>query len=53
VHLALGDKAGAMRWLQRAFEARTHSMVFLRIDRQLEPLRGDPAFEARVREVGL
>ena len=53
VYLALGDKATAMQWLRRAFDARTHSMVLLRIDRQLEALRGDSAFEALVKQVGL
>jgi TolB-like protein/tetratricopeptide (TPR) repeat protein len=53
VHLALGDRAEAMRWLQRAFENRSHSMVFLRIDPQLKPLRGDPAFEALAKNVGI
>ncbi|MDX2184420.1 MAG: protein kinase [Gemmatimonadaceae bacterium] len=53
VYLALGDKAQALRWLARAYDARTHSMVFLRIDRQLDPLRGDPAFEALAKQVGV
>lgn len=53
VHLALGDKAEATRWLQRAFEVRAHSMVFLRIDRQLAPLHGEPAYEALAEQVGI
>jgi eukaryotic-like serine/threonine-protein kinase len=53
VHLALGNKAEALRWLERAYETRTHSMVFLRIDRQFHPLRGDPAFEALAKKVGV
>ncbi len=48
VHLALGDRAGALSWLERAFEARSHSMVFLGVDPQLAPLRGDPRFEQLV-----
>ena len=53
VHLALQDKADAIRWLQLAFEARAHSMVFLRIDRQLAPLHGEPEYEALARRVGI
>ncbi len=53
VHLALQDKAEAIRWLQLAFEARAHSMVFLRIDRQLAPLHGEPEYEALARRVGI
>ena len=53
VHVALGDRAEALRWMERAYAARSHSMVFLRIDPQVAPLRGDPAFEALARKVGL
>lgn len=51
VHLALGDKGEALRWLRRAFEERAHSMVFLQMDRQLKPLHGEPQFEALVKQV--
>ncbi len=53
VHLALGDKGEALRWLRRAFEERAHSMVFLLMDRQLKPLHGEPEFEALVKQVGI
>lgn len=53
VYLALGERAEAMRWLERAYDLRSHSMVFLRIDPQLAPLRGDAAFEALMKKVGI
>ncbi len=53
IYLALGEKAEALRWLERAYEMRSPSMMFLRIDAQLDPLRGDPAFEALLRKVGI
>jgi len=53
VHLALGDRREALRWLERAYEARSHSMVFLRIDPHLAPFQGDPAFEALAKKVGI
>jgi serine/threonine-protein kinase len=53
VYLELGDRAETFRWLERAYEERAHSMVFLRIDPQLAKLRGDPALEALARKVGL
>ncbi|MFM7281554.1 MAG: tetratricopeptide repeat protein, partial [Planctomycetia bacterium] len=53
VQLALGDKPQAIRWLQRAFEQRAHSMVFLRMDRQLKPLHGEPEYEALAKQVGI
>jgi tetratricopeptide (TPR) repeat protein len=52
VHVALGDHDEAFGWLDRAFEARAHSLIFLRVDPQLAALRGDPQFEQLARRMG-
>jgi len=52
-YLALGERAEAFRWLERAYADRVHSLVFLRIDPQFRELRGDPAFEDLARRVGI
>jgi tetratricopeptide (TPR) repeat protein len=41
---ALGANDEADKWLQRAFEQRSHSLVFLRVDPQLAKYRQEPAF---------
>lgn len=53
VHSALGDTALALARLERAFDERSHSMAFLRVDPQLEGLRGEPRYRTLVRKVGL
>jgi TolB-like protein/DNA-binding SARP family transcriptional activator/Flp pilus assembly protein TadD len=53
VHAALGDPAEAVAWLERGYRERSHSMVFLAVDPQLDSLRGLPAFERLVERVGL
>ena len=53
VHAALKDRAAALEWLERAFEERSHSLVFLKVDPVMEPLRGEPEFAALVERVGL
>jgi TolB-like protein/DNA-binding SARP family transcriptional activator len=53
VHAALGDRATALRWLERAQEERSHSIAFLMVDPQLQSLRALPEFEEMVREVKL
>ena len=53
VHVALGEADEALRWLERAHEERSHSMVFLEVDPQLAPLRSEPAFRRLVERVGL
>jgi serine/threonine-protein kinase len=51
VHEALGRPDEALKWLDRAFEQRAHSMVFLRVDPQLKQLRSHPRFRELVRQV--
>ena len=53
VYAALGDRAAAFEWLERAFQERSHSLVFLKVDPIMERLRGEPAFGALVERVGL
>ena len=52
VHLALGARARALELLERAYEERSHSMVFLGIDPQLRALHGEPTFERLIGRVG-
>ncbi|MEX2125683.1 MAG: tetratricopeptide repeat protein [Woeseia sp.] len=55
-YFALEQPQEAREWLQRAFEQRSHSLVFLRVDPQLSAMQDDAAFlllAARVQpEVG-
>ena len=52
IHLALGARDRALDLLERAYDERSHSMVFLGIDPQLRLLHGEVRFEALVRRVG-
>lgn len=45
LHLALGERDEAIAWLRRAHAERSHSIVFLSVDPQLELLRHDARFE--------
>lgn len=53
VYVALGEHAEALRWLERAYDEHSHSMVFLEVDPQLAALRQDPSFLRLVERVGL
>jgi tetratricopeptide (TPR) repeat protein len=53
IHLALGNRAEALTWLQRAYDQRSHSLVFLAVDPQLDPLRSDPGFRALLAKTGV
>ena len=42
--LALGETGEALAWLERAYDERSHSLVFLRVDPQLADLADDERF---------
>ena len=42
---AMGDVPAALSRLERAFDERAHSMVFLRVDAQLAALAGEPRYQ--------
>jgi serine/threonine-protein kinase len=49
VHLGLGDKEQALRWLEQSYRDRAGSDIgFIKVDPALDPLRGDPRFESLV-----
>jgi serine/threonine-protein kinase len=52
IYLALGEKDQALDWLEKA--ARDHAGTFInlvKVDPYLDPLRGDPRFEALVSKI--
>jgi tetratricopeptide (TPR) repeat protein len=51
--LGAGDPAEGLSWLDQALHDRAHSMVFLQVDPQLDPLRAEPRFVELLRRVGL
>jgi len=52
VYAGMGMKDQAMEWLEKAFEDRSHSLVWIRSDLTLESLRSDPRFQDLLRRVG-
>jgi TolB-like protein len=51
--LALDDRDAAIRWLERGAEERTAWVMFIHLDPDFAPLRGDPRFVALERRLGL
>jgi adenylate cyclase len=52
VYIGLGDKEEALRWLEKSYQDRAGSDVgWIRVDPLLDPLRGDPRFEALAEKI--
>ena len=52
IHIGLGEKDQAIDFLEKTYEDRDgYSIGFIKVDRDLDPLRGDPRFEALVQKV--
>jgi hypothetical protein len=49
--VSLGDKDGAIRWLERANEDRSQFMLLIRLDPRWRALRDDPRFIALANKI--
>lgn len=53
VYVGVGQWDRALEGLRRAARERSPSLVFLKVDPTLDPLRTDPRFKALLRELGI
>lgn len=52
LHVALGNKEEAIRWLERSYQDRAgYDITWIGVDPSLDPLRGDPRFEKLVASI--
>jgi hypothetical protein len=52
LYLSLNNKEEALRWLEQGYEERDGSNIcWINVDPLLDPLHGDPRFEALVKRV--
>lgn len=53
VYVGLGEKEQTFLWLEKAFDERTNSLAYLKVQATWDPLRRDPRFADLVRRIGL
>lgn len=53
VYLALGDKDKAFSYLNKGYQDRSEQLLYLGVEPLVDPLRGDPRFDALLKQVGL
>jgi TolB-like protein/Tfp pilus assembly protein PilF len=53
VYVGLGEKEKAFLWLEKAYDERTNSLAYLKVQATWDTLRSDPRFADLVRRIGL
>jgi len=53
IYAGLGDKDRAIEWLEKAYEARAASLVYLKVNPRYDSLRPDPRFQALIHKIHL
>jgi tetratricopeptide (TPR) repeat protein len=53
IHVGLGEDAGALEYLEKAFAERSHWLLYLHIDPGMDALRPNPQFQDLLRRIGL
>ena len=52
LYLSLNNKEKTLRWLEQSFAERDGSNIgYIKVDPLLDPLRGDPRFEALAEKI--
>jgi len=53
IHIGMGENDHALEYLERAYEEKSHWLIYLHIDPSMDTLRDDPHFQDLLRRVGL
>lgn len=53
IHVGLGEDERAMEYLEKAYEERSHWLIYLHIDPSMDGLRSNARFQELLRRIGL
>ena len=53
IHIGLGNRDKAFEWLEKAYNARSSWMTWLKVEPKFDPLRSDERFKDLARRVGI
>jgi tetratricopeptide (TPR) repeat protein len=53
IYVGLGQREQAFQWLERSYQERSNSLLWVGVSAELDPLRADPRFDNLLRRVGL
>ena len=53
IYTGLGEKDQAFTWLQKAYDERSPSLIYLKVEQKFDSLRAEPRFADLLRRIGL
>jgi len=53
IYTGLGEKDQAFTWLQKAYDERSPSLIYLKVEQKFDPLHSEPRFADLLRRIGL
>jgi serine/threonine-protein kinase len=53
IYVGLGENDQAIDWLEKALAQREPFLIYIKVDPNFDPLRGDPRFQALLQRLGL
>jgi tetratricopeptide (TPR) repeat protein len=53
IYLGLGDREKVFEWLEKSYQERSNSLLWLGVGTLFDPVRSDPRFEMYLRRIGL
>jgi len=53
IHVGIGENDQALAYLERAYEEKSHWLIYLHIDPGMDTLRGEPRFKEVLGRIGL
>jgi len=53
IHIGIGENDHALEYLERAYEEKSHWLIYLHMDPSMDTLRDNPHFRDLIRRVGL
>ncbi len=53
IYIGLGENDLALEWLEKAYEERDATLVWIKVSRVYDSLRSDPRFKALLKKIGL
>ena len=53
VYLGLGDHEKVFEWMEKSYQERSNSMLWIKVGELFDSVRSDPRFDAYLAKVGL